>query len=70
MNHKNDESFERLELLIMSHEETLERFSELLRDQQNQLADLKGEVELLRDKLSKYEPTDEPDDYHQPPPHY
>ena len=54
----------------MSHEETLERFSELLRDQQNQITELKEEMELLRDKLSKYEHSDEPDEYHQPPPHY
>jgi uncharacterized coiled-coil protein SlyX len=70
MTQKNDECLERLELLIMSHEETLERFSELLRDQQNQITELREEMELLRDKLSKYEHSDEPGEYHQPPPHY
>jgi uncharacterized coiled-coil protein SlyX len=64
------ERLERLEFLLMSQEESLERLGELLRDQQRQISKQTGELELLREKLSKYETGGEPEDLHQPPPHY
>ena len=70
MSSESEERLERLELLVMMHEETLERFGELLRDQQKQLTALRDDMELLRDKLSKYESGEAPEDPHQPPPHY
>ncbi|MDE0097840.1 MAG: SlyX family protein [Gammaproteobacteria bacterium] len=61
---------ERLEVLLMEHESTLERFSELLRDQQRQITGLGNSLELLREKLSKYEEPDPRGATHEPPPHY
>lgn len=61
---------ERLEVLLMEHESTLERFGELLRDQQRQITDLGDSLELLREKLSKYGEPDPPGATHEPPPHY
>lgn len=61
---------ERLETLFMEHESTLERYGELIRDQQRQLSELADSLELLRGKLSQYEDTDPPEPPLRPPPHY
>lgn len=61
---------ERLETLFMEHESTLERYGELIRDQQRQLSELADSLELLREKLSQYEDTGPPEPPFQPPPHY
>ncbi len=62
---------ERLEVLFMEHESTLERFGELIRDQQRQITDLGNTLELLRKKLSKYEEADQPVRApDEPPPHF
>ena len=61
---------ERLEVLLMEHESTLEHFGELLRDQQRQITDLENALELLREKLSEYGESDPPGALHEPPPHY
>ena len=70
MHQESDGRLEQLELLIMAHEETLERFSELLRDQQRQIGELKEQLARMKEKLSKYEAGELPEDPHQPPPHY
>jgi len=61
---------ERLAVLLMEHESTLERFSELLRDQPRQITGLGNSLELPREQLSKYEEPDPRRTTHEPPPHY
>ena len=65
-----DERLERLEILAMEQESTLERLSDVLQDQQSQLIELNRQLELLKEKLSKYEQSADPAPPDPPPPHY
>ena len=61
---------ERLEILAMEQEATLERLSDVLREQQAQLIELNRQLEVLQERLSKYEEAGGPELPDPPPPHY
>lgn len=65
-----EDRLERLEILAMEQESTLERLSEVLQDQQGQLIELNRQLTLLKEKLSKYETEEGSDVPDPPPPHY
>ena len=65
-----EDRLERLEILAMEQESSLERLSDVLQDQQAQLMELNRELALLKEKLSKYEAGEDSDVPDPPPPHY
>ena len=65
-----EDRLERLEMLAMEQESTLEKFSEVLQDQQAQLIELNRQLTILKNKLSKYEAGEGSDTPDPPPPHY
>lgn len=65
-----EEEVRRLQLVVMEHERLLEQYSDLLRDQQQQIDLLKGQLKLLDQKLTKYEDSGEVSLHVERPPHY
>jgi len=65
-----EEEVSRLQLVVMEHERLLEQYSDLLRDQQQQIDLLKGQLKLLDQKLTKYEDSGEVSLHAERPPHY
>ncbi len=65
-----EEEVSRLQLVVMEHERLLEQYSDLLRDQQQQIDLLKGQLGLLDQKLTKYEDSGEVSPHAERPPHY
>ncbi|MGB5708654.1 MAG: SlyX family protein [Arenicellales bacterium] len=65
-----EEEVRRLQLLVMEHEHLLEQYSDLFRDQQQQIDLLKGQLKLLDQKLTKYEDSGEVSLHAERPPHY
>ena len=61
---------EKLELLVMEHEQTIETYSTLLQDQQTQIDTLKARLELIEQKLSKYDDVGAEVVQNEKPPHY
>jgi len=64
------EKIHQLEMLVMEQEQTIEAYSALLRDHQVQIDALQLRLELVEQKLSKYDDVSESPSLHEPPPHY
>ena len=59
-----------LEILVMDHEQTIEVYSQLLKDHQSQIDQLRLQLERIEQKLSKYEELGGDSESDQIPPHY
>ena len=66
----HEQGFAELQMLVMEHEQVIEQYSDLLRDQQGQMDRLHKRIELLEQKLSKYEEPGESTHHNELPPHY
>ena len=65
-----DQRIASLEILITEQEALLEQYSDLFRDQQKQIDQLKAQIELIELKLSRYESGGDVDSGNEVPPHY
>lgn len=62
----------RLQMLLMEQQQTIDQYSDLIRDQQNQLDLLRQRIALLEQKISQHDQSINPGQgqQHEPPPHY
>lgn len=62
----------RLQMLLMEQQQTIDQYSDLIRDQQNQLDLLCQRIALLEQKISRHDQSINPEQgqQHEPPPHY
>ena len=66
----SEQKVTRLEILVTEQEAMLEQYSDLIRDQQEQIARLADKIEMIELKLSRYQETVGEDPGDEVPPHY
>ena len=65
-----EEELARLQMMMMDQERVIEQYSDLFQDHQRQLDELNKKVDMLKQKLAKYEEAPEELPANERPPHY